>query len=337
MSNAGRLANAALNKAERGRAVTCRSGPTEAIVHVSDRCTFRCAMCMNTTSEVVWPAEGVHEDSGEFTLLLLESLLDTWPTLRSICFAGVGEPLLAADIRSMVETAHARGLHTEIVTNATNVAEHVEWMASGVLDSVSISLNAWDEVSVQQYCGVPAITLDRVKTGVSALVEAAEKTGSPKIEMSSVLWKSRRSEVEAIVAFAAGTGVKHLAFHNLIPSSLPGCGIEEVLGLEDEHWIADLGAIGERHGIAVAAPQLFDTNTAAGTCESPWRILYVDAAGGVSGCFRVEAPSLVHGDWRSKETWNGDYYASLRRSHLRSGERAKLPERCEQCVEVHGV
>lgn len=332
-----RLANAAVNKLERGRTTSAISGPLEAIVHVTDNCTFSCAMCMNADRPVEWPAEGVHRPSGEFTAEDLGELLRTWPTLRSICFAGVGEPLIARDIREMVRYAHDRGLRTEMVTNATEVSTHLEWMGSGVLDAVSVSLNAWDAESARRYCGVDERRLAAARAGIEALVDlSARGAGKPELDVSAVLWKSRREDAARIIAFAADAGVPRLSFHNLIPSSLDGCGPDEVLSPEDAPWMADLVALAAGRGVAVSMPEVFDAQGPQGACCSPWRVLYVDAAGGVSGCFRVEAPSPEHGDWRDPATWNNEYFTGLRSSHLRSRRRTPLPERCTHCVEVHG-
>jgi len=292
---------------------------------------------MNADSPVEWPREGVHFDSGEFGLEDLQALLKSWPTLRSVCFAGVGEPLLSPDLRRMVEFAHEAGLQTEVVTNGTLLDRNLDWLTSGALDLVSVSLNAWDEESARRYCGVSVEVLEQARAGVKALVAGASAAGGvPRVEMSSVLWKDRRHEAVRLLEFAASCGVTVLSLHNLIPSSLEECGPEQVLGPEDRQWLEELRRKGEAIGVHVVPPVPLDTQAPPRSCHSPWRTLYVDAAGGVSGCFRVEAPSLSNGDWRDHACWNSEYYRRLRRAHI--GPVVELlPERCRFCVEVYGV
>jgi MoaA/NifB/PqqE/SkfB family radical SAM enzyme len=336
-SKVRRLLNAVANKLERGRRERMFSGPVEAIVHVSDRCSFRCAMCMNADRDVTWPVEGRHEGSGDFTAAMFDDLLACYPSLRTVCFAGVGEPLLVADLEQMVRSAHASGLRTTLVTNGTHLSDNVAWMSSGVLDSVSVSVNAWDAETMTRYCRVSADAFVRVRDGIEALVTSARREGgTPRIEMSAVLWRSRRDDAASVLSYAERLGVTEVTFHNLIPSSLPGCGLDEVLTRDDATWLIGLRETGRHAGIHVHLPLVVDLEAEPARCVSSWRVLYVDAAGGVSGCFRVEAPSVRNGDWRDASTWNGVYYRESRRAHMSGGRTRELPDRCRTCPETRG-
>lgn len=331
--DAKRTANAALNRLERGRARRPRSGPVELVVHVTDACTFSCAMCMNADTPVEWPAEGRHQPGPSFDTATFDELLDSWPTARAVCFAGVGEPLLNPDVRAMVARAHAVGLHTEIITNGTELESNAEWLSDGSVDSVSISINAWDGTSAEKHCGVSSATFDRVAAGVARLQSLKAATGHPReFSASAVVWKDRREDAVQIVDIASRWGIASLSLHELIPSSMPGFGSDQMLDPTDLPWMEELRALAAEKGVAVTIPELVTVGPPTSACTSPWRSLYVDAAGGVSGCMRVEAPALSNGTWRDRGVWTGEYFSDLRAAHLGDSE---VPDRCRYCVEAH--
>lgn len=326
-----------VRRLETGRRTVVGSGPGELILHVTDRCTLRCAMCMNAADPVSWPREGVHVAKSEMTIEDLDALLDAYPTVRSISFAGVGEPLLAGDIEAMAREAKRRGLRTSLISNGTEFERHAHWLTSGVVDLVQVSVNATDDVGLRDVCGAHgAVTFERLSDALATLAAARAQTGRPdSYEMTSVLWKGRQAEAASLVRLAARHGLSTLHFHSLIPSSKEGFGREQMLGPEDLGWLHDLVEAGREAGVQVCLPRLLDRGRPRRVCPSPWRVLYVDADGGVSGCFRVEAPSVANGDWRAGAVWNGPYFVDLRRRHQRGSTR-DLPERCNDCVETYG-
>lgn len=329
------VANRVVNRLQRGRRGRVLGDPSEIVAHVTDRCTLSCAMCMNAGAGADWPAEGRHQPARDMTFDDVRLLLTRFPGASSICFAGVGEPLLARDIRPMVAEAHARGLRTALITNGTELAAHAEWIASGVLDTLDVSLNAYDGTSMRRVCGRGTRTLDAVVRGIRAVLARRENGGAPAMSASAVLWKGREAEANELIGFAKELGFDDLAFHNLLPSSREGFGTERVLGPEDARWVSGLVDEGRSRGLVVRAPALIDSRALGSACQSPWRVIYVDAAGGVSACFRVEAPSRANGDWRVPGAWNSHYFVRSR-AEQRGDAGLRPPSRCEWCVERRG-
>lgn len=328
-----RVANAVLNRFERGHSAQPLSGPVELVVHVTDCCSFSCAMCMNARVPVEWPAEGRHNPSPAFDDNHFAQLLKTWPSARNVCFAGVGEPLLNSELERMVCRAHNAGLHTTIITNGSELVENTRWLSNGSVDVISISLNAWDTESAKVYCGVDADQFARVDKGVAALQALRCATGSPlELNISAVLWKGRDHDAQQIVNLAARWGVDQVSFHELIPSSRPGFGPEMMLSEADLPWMKEIAKQAAAQGVNVTLPELVEVGDPTSSCSSPWRSLYVDGAGGVSGCMRVEAPSIENGLWTNRAVWKEAYFTSLRHAHM--GHFA-VPDRCRYCVEAH--
>lgn len=337
-ASAVRAGNAVLNSVERGRRTRLLSQPTSLTVHVTDRCSLRCAMCMNASGSTLdWPEEARHERSRDFSPDIFIELMERFPLARSVCLAGIGEPLLNPHLRDMATLAKARGLAVSLITNGTELADHAMWLANGCVDEIEVSANAVDDASMARVCGGSPEAFARFTAGLSALVDARNHSGFPrKLSISSVLWKSRLHDAAAVLDLAASRGIDSVTFHNLIPSSLSGCGIEEVLDVRESEHLKGLASEGLRLGVNVGLPAIASVDLEADrgytTCVSPWRTLYVDADGGVSGCFRIEAPSRGNGDWLRSSVWNNDYFRTLRRSHL--GDRPSLPIRCRTCVQT---
>lgn len=328
-----RLANAALNRMERGRCLYPLSGPVELVVHVTDRCSFACAMCINARVPVEWPAEGVHKPGPDFDEKRLVQLLAMWPSAKSVCFAGVGEPLLNVGLEGMVSRAHDAGLSTAIITNGSELLDNVKWLCNGSVDSVSISVNAWNGESAQVNCGIDDARFAHVEQGVAAVHKLRNVTGKPhEISLSAVLWKGRKLDAQQIVHLAAAWRIDQVCFQGLIPTSRPGFGPEAMLSETDAPWLVELARQAKEQGVNVTLPKIVKSGAPTSSCSSPWRSLYVDAAGGVSGCMRVEAPSIKNGEWTNRTVWKGAYFTALRRVHL---GQSIVPDRCRFCVEVH--
>ncbi len=332
-----RVGNALLSRLERGRRACLLSRPTALILHVTDRCTLHCVMCMNASgSALEWPREGQHQRSLDFSQECLDVLLRRFPLARSVCFAGVGEPLLNPELADMAAMARRRGLRTELITNGTELADNLHWLGNGSLDSVEVSVNAVDNESMARDCRGGSRGFARLCDGLDGMVRIREEFGHPQhLSLSAVLWKSRLPDATGFIDFAASHGVARLTFHNLIPSSLTGCGLDEVLDHRDAGSLAELAVCGKKTGVAVVLPAVLGAGSSEGElarCTSPWRTLYVDADGGVSGCFRIESPSCSNGDWRRPGIWNNAYFRSLRGAHLST--RSSLPSRCQTCVET---
>lgn len=327
-----RTMNAAANRLQRGRFERVLGGPTDVIAHVTDTCTLACAMCMNASEPPEWPSEAWHEPSDDMTPAVLRRLLARFPTARSICFAGVGEPLAVDEMEEMVRLAHEAGLKTSLVSNGTLLAANSGWITSGILDSLDVSVNAHDVDTMRKVCGKDGKALDALRRGVAAIVSS--RRAPLDVTMSAVLWKGRQDEAHRLLEFAAGLGIRDVHFHNLIPSSRPGCGPERMLTPSDRGWVRSLGEEGERLGLHVSPPMLLDPTLPVRRCHSPWRVVYVDADGGVSGCFRVEAPSSDNGDWTDPDIWNSEYF---RRARAEQTGRVEPKARCETCVERRGT
>lgn len=123
-------------------------------INLTNRCTNDCTFCVRN----------VHDGVGGYHLLLekeptaeeIIALLEKEENVDKIVFCGLGEPTMR--VETLVEVAtylKTRGSHIRINTNGQGSAfagEDIAKKLAGLVDTVSISLNAPNAQEYQKYC-----------------------------------------------------------------------------------------------------------------------------------------------------------------------------------------
>lgn len=158
--------------------ITKEEHPETVYINLTNSCTNSCIFCLRTQKDDVCGAEMWHDDEYEF-----EDIVDQFqkfqPYVKNVVFCGYGEPFLRKammkefckylranypDIKIRVNTnGHANAIYK------TNVAEEFK----GLIDSVSVSLNAANEHDYDEICK-PKIknAYEEVKKFIKSCVEA---------------------------------------------------------------------------------------------------------------------------------------------------------------------
>jgi len=130
--------------------------PKTVYVNLTNACTNNCIFCLRSQKDDVCGKEMWHDD--EYTLEDIIEQFKNFPSAKEVVFCGYGEPFLRKEmmknfckylrenypyIKIRVNTnGHANAIYK------TNVAEEFK----GLIDSVSISLNAPDEDEYNEIC-----------------------------------------------------------------------------------------------------------------------------------------------------------------------------------------
>ena len=131
--------------------------PSTVYINLTNSCTNSCVFCLRNQKDDVCGAEMWHDDN--YTLEdIIEQFQKFAPSAREVVFCGYGEPFLRREmmkefckylrknypyIKIRVNTnGHANAIYK------TNVAEEFK----GLIDSVSVSLNAADETMYDEIC-----------------------------------------------------------------------------------------------------------------------------------------------------------------------------------------
>lgn len=181
-------------------------------VEPTSSCNLHCRTCMrNSWTEPV--------GSMDITLFrqLVEDLREV-PSLSTMAFWGIGEPLLHPHIVEMVSLAKGLGVTRELVTNGLLLDRVLaEALVEVGLDTLVLSV---DGASPQAYSDIRADgDLRLLQENVKALIgmRRARRRMTPKVGIEFVLMRRNVSELEKLPHLAFMLGASFVVVTNLLP------------------------------------------------------------------------------------------------------------------------
>lgn len=301
-------------------------GPSELSCYMTSKCSHRCTWCRRQQSP--------EDDRPELFASTVRAALDAWPTIRQVCIAGFGEPLLSTDWPQVLTLCRDRKVAASIVTNGAHLLG-LQHFAEGpprpVLDILaehkpvlSVSLNA--ATAARHRAVVGADTWDAIWSGI----DAARARGLA-VRLSAVVTRDGLDELPALVALAAEREIPIL-FHNLLPHGDPDDPgfLARVLRQGDERAAGALAAARALPGarwVHLWPTLIGEPEACPRRCQSPFVSVGVDGAGHTTGCRRVLPPSPAWGVPHATH-WLGGEWAKLRAAMMGDAE---LPRRCVRC------
>lgn len=295
------------------------TGPGSLNAYVTRRCTNRCTFCTGK-------GQG---DAPDLDVDVLEAALDTFPTIRSVCVAGLGEPLLSKTTPELAALSLGRGLFTSLITNGHLVREKaIPYERFGY---INVSVNAITAEEYERRSGVDAF--DEVEAAVRHLVSVKARVG-----VSFVVTRQTARRVPSWLRWSAVMRAAFVSLVNVLPQ--PGeqfsSWAHDYLRPEDlcelDAWRSLARSIGVHvNAWPVAVPVDHETRDLGGPspCRSPHETIGVDGAGNVTGCQRLLGPDgrfgnvLRHGEG----AWQTAHFESLR-AELTAGRPNPLCRRC---------
>ena len=321
--------------------------PTELQVEVTGACNLACKMCL------VRYRPKLGRRSGAMCFHTFKELVDALPDLENVTLQGLGEPLLAPDVFTMIEYATARGIRIGFNTNGTLLTrETAERLVSGGLDWLHVSL---DGATAQTYESIrDGASYDVVRANVTGLVEVMRRLNAERPHVMLVFVAMRRNlhELPALVRLSHEWGVGRVWVQNLSHSfsdTDPFGAYREIreFAAEEALWrdpsgrmratFAEASELAAELGVDLRLPRLEQpppTPRPQGTpgCHWPFESAYVTHDGRVQPCCMVMgADRAVLG--RLAETdfatiWEGDAYQDFRAGLI---DDSDPPDVCRGC------
>lgn len=119
--------------------------------------------------------------------------------VKSVMFAGEGEPMLHKDIDKMVIAAHAAGIDTAMTTNASVLSDAFVENALPLMSWIKASFNAGTAPTYARIHGTKERDFDQVVANLKRLVEARNRHGySCVLGAQIVLLPENAAEVETL-------------------------------------------------------------------------------------------------------------------------------------------
>lgn len=276
------------------------SGPHTLNAYITAKCNNRCEFCTGRGQSLA---------TRDFSVDVLSATLEAFPTIHSVCLAGLGEPLLSEELGPVAEACLDRGLYTSLITNGSLVLDRPE-LPYARFGYVSVSLNEIDPYLYELRFG--SRHLDRIVVGLDHLLSAGAQAG-----VSFVIGQGNAKRVTDYLGWAKARGVKFVSLVNTLPQ--PGTGYpgfwQEVLLKRFTPVIAGWMNIASAMGVNVNAwPRPIAETGSPAICRSAFETIGVDGDGNVSGCQRLLGPQPEFGNVLrdGASCWHSDHFEHLR-------------------------
>jgi MoaA/NifB/PqqE/SkfB family radical SAM enzyme len=181
-------------------------------VEPTNRCNLTCVTCIRNS----WD-----EPFGDMDWSVYQALiggLADLPEVKTIAFAGFGEPLLHDRFPEMVRLAHTRGLRTEMTSNATLLTPSLAGsLVEAGLDQFTVSI---DGASGEAHGAVrPGASLEDITTNVRTLYRKSKNMRDVpvRIGIEFVAMKRNIKELPAIQEIADRIRASFILVTNLLP------------------------------------------------------------------------------------------------------------------------
>lgn len=297
-------------------------GPRTLNIYQTSACNQRCPFCKRQTGQA--------PKAKDFTVALLRRVLDTFPTVKTACVAGFGEPLMSPELPEVAAELKRRGVWASLVTNGTLIGKASAKSPElfGSFGAVNISLNAAIRKEHEDQTGLFG--------GWSAALAGARwlvASGVP-VSFSFVIGNSNVGSVPDYVTLARDFGVKAV-LHNVLPHSVDDAAMGwfrgEVIrpGTDQERYLESC-----KQGVALEVvthwpePVTPDEPPERSVCAGPFYSLGVDGDGNCSVCPRCWGPHETGVVFEGRGTWRATEFNGMRQAVL---DMAGLDLLCRNC------
>lgn len=292
-------------------------GPSELTLYITDRCNAACAGC--------WRAVNAPE-TPDMDPALARDVLSTFPSLRSVCIAGFGEPLMHPRLGEIIQACRERGVFSGIITNGILLLKRLEEVIQWMPGMITVSVNATTAEEHEAAQGVPRaweLTLAGIRSAVAAGLD---------VGVSYIVRRQNAERIDAFLDLSEALGVRFVNLVNLLPHGeteesfrasviTPDCPEVAVIERARKHPAARR---------VLHWPTLITLDSLPPRrCNSPYRLVGVDVRGFVTTCRRMATPDsfgALH--YTRDDVWRDQELVQLRLAM--QGDR-ELPQACKTC------
>ena len=190
-------------------------------IEPTSRCNLNCITCIRN----VWDEETGDMDMNTFDLICHQ--LKSFEHLRSVTFAGFGEPFYHPHLLLMIRRIKALGLEVSISTNGVLLVPIAEELVESGVDKIIISI---DSINPQAFASIRnSASLHDVLDNIRFLNEVKKQKAStkPSIGIEFVAMRRNIKEITELPKLASAMRVSFVLITNLLPHSEEMC--QEIL------------------------------------------------------------------------------------------------------------
>lgn len=275
--------------------------PQELSLFVTSKCNLNCWYCKKNKVATSY-------DMNEQTVRIA---LDRYPTIKSICIAGLGEPMLCDNIEDIIKFINGRNLFLGLITNGTLLIDKRDIFRKYKFNYISISIK--DET----------ISDPKVIEGIEFLVNESKNVG-----ISYVISKDNYKNLSKIIHFGNEHKVKFIHFQNVLPYTPGFDNIVitdrdiEILQTIESYKILDVNNIVKLYPVPIS----LEKNPLK--CQSTTKSISMNSEGFITPCRRVCEPSNKFSFIGLQNPFEHPAIIRFRKTIL-TGEN--LSEECKKC------
>jgi len=178
--------------------------------------TTDCNLCCRTCMRNSWN-EPVGSMEMETYRRLLDGVRDV-PSLQTIAFWGIGEPLLHPHIMEMVALAKELGTNTELITNGVLLdREMADGLIEAGLDTLVVSVDGASPESQADIRGGADLRLIQENVKGLQVARRANSHDNPEIGIEFVLMRRNLSDLPELRRFAYSMDANFIILTNVLP------------------------------------------------------------------------------------------------------------------------
>jgi MoaA/NifB/PqqE/SkfB family radical SAM enzyme len=281
------------------------SGPFHIELDLTDRCNVDCYFCnaMDVRTKEQIPYERIVE--------IIDASVPNG--LRSVRFAGGGDPLFHREIDQVIDYVHSKGIVIDnITTNGLALSHSVaERLVRGKTREIVISLNAANAADYERMMQVKPVVFDKVIANVQHLVAIRGDSPHPAVIVQFLLDRENYAQLPQMYALGRRIGADFVAVNvvteipldridqNLLlvakDSELLRSGLREVIGADrDKHLLLIAFAFPEMQAIVTEIERELATSMTPAFVTAP--------------SFREQNGQCFFGYYSAVVRGNGDLY-----------------------------
>lgn len=274
--------------------------PEELSLFMTSKCNLDCWYCKRNKTKLTY----------DMNVSTVKLAINRYPTIKSVCIAGLGEPLMCENFESIINYLNGKSLSIGLITNGLLLIEKRDILRKYKFNYISISLK--DET----------LSDPKVIEGIELLVNESQNVG-----ISYVVHKGNYRTIPTIIRYGSEHGVKFIHFQNVLPYTPDFDNL--VITDQDQEILNNIESYkrNDTENIVKLYPVPISKNNPC-KCKSVFKSISMNAEGFISPCRRVMEPSNLFSFIGLNNPYEHPSIIKLRRSIL-SGEN--LPEECKNC------
>jgi len=291
--------------------------PTSATLSMTTKCEFKCNFCLRQSQQI--------ESAPDMSVEKIQEILKIFPTIRSFCLCGFGEPTLCENFDSILQYLNENKIGMGLITNGSNLINKIPILIKYKPNYVSISLNAPNQEIHSRITNTQDL-FDKVLEGIRLSVSNKLTT-----YLTYVCDKTNLLYIPDFLKVAKSLKVKGVYLFNILPHHLITNQTKEeflslVLTNKDQKIIDSFRALPESD-IVLEYPILINPDKQERFCSFAWKKMTINGNGSISVCNSIFPPNKQNGNIIDQNVWLNNYCSRFRENF----DTNNLPLACSLC------